>query len=192
MRPSILIGIGSGGLRSVEAAWKFSQEISNLADRPPVEYIYLETDGANKPISSDIVLSPLTLNNIGATVHAIQTDISSTSQWLNGMVFPDNVLSGAGGSPVVGRLTLWDQNNRNEFVTKLQAAQGRLAIQSMETPLVYVVGSFGGGTGSGVFLDIAYVIRDAFAGKVELQGLFMIPNRGLNTQVVYSNSICCL
>lgn len=192
MKPTILIGIGSGGLRSVEAAWKFSQEISDPNNRPLVEYIYLETDRANKPISSEIVFSPLALTDVNSTVHAIQTDISSTSQWLNGKSFPDNVLSGAGGSPVVGRLTLWDQNNRNEFVAKLQAAQGRLANSSMETPLVYVVGSFGGGTGSGTFIDIAYIIRDAFAGKVELQGLFMIPNRGLNTQVVYSNSICCL
>lgn len=191
-RPTILIGIGSGGLRSIEAAWKLSQEISNTADRPLVEYIYLETDGANKPITDDIVLSPLTLNSIGATTHAIKNDISATSQWLNGMTFPENVLSGAGGSPVVGRLTLWDHNNRNTFISNLQTAQGRLANKSTDTPLVYVVGSFGGGTGSGTFLDIAYVIRDAFAGKVELQGLFMIPNRGLNTQVVYSNTICCL
>jgi hypothetical protein len=26
-RPTILIGIGSGGLRSIEAAWKLSQEV---------------------------------------------------------------------------------------------------------------------------------------------------------------------
>ena len=192
MRPTILIGIGSGGLRSVEAAWKLTQEIANPEDRPLVEYIYLETDRANKPISSDIVQSPLSLNDIGASVHAIQSDISCTSQWLNGMTFPDNVLSGAGGSPVVGRLTIWDQNNRNEFIRNLHEAQRRLVQRGMDTPLVYVVGSFGGGTGSGIFLDIAYLIRDAFAGRVELQGLFMIPNRGLNTQVVYSNSICCL
>lgn len=192
MRPTILVGIGSGGLRSVEAAWKLSQEISNPDNRPLVEYIYLETDRANKPISSDIVLSPLALTDVNSTVHAIRTDISSTSQWLNGMSFPNNILSGAGGSPVAGRLTLWDQNNRNIFKKKLQDAQGRLSNKSLQIPLVYVVGSFGGGTGSGTFLDIAYMIRDAFAGKVELHGLFMIPNRDLNDQVVYSNSVCCL
>lgn len=191
-RPTILVGIGSGGLRSIEAAWKLSQEIANPAERPLVEYIYLETDGANKPVSEEIVSSPLTINSIGATTQAIRNDISTTSQWLNGMSFPANVLSGAGGSPVVGRLSLWDFNNRNTFISNLHSAQGRLANKSTGTPLVYVVGSFGGGTGSGTFLDIAYVIRDAFAGKVELNGLFMIPNRGLNTQVVYSNTICCL
>ena len=40
-RPTILIGIGSGGLRSIEAAWKLSQEVIE-SERPIVEYIYLE------------------------------------------------------------------------------------------------------------------------------------------------------
>ena len=191
-RPTILVGIGSGGLRSIEAAWKLSQEIPNPADRPLVEYLYLETDSANKPVSEEIISSSLTVNDIGASTQAIKNDISATSQWLNDMNFPSNILSGAGGSPVVGRLSLWDMNNRNVFVQNLHSAQGRLANKSTEKPLVYVVGSFGGGTGSGTFLDIAYVIRDAFAGNVELHGLFMIPNMGLNTQVVYSNTICCL
>ena len=40
-RPTILIGIGSGGLRSIEAAWKLSQEVVET-ERPIVEYIYLD------------------------------------------------------------------------------------------------------------------------------------------------------
>lgn len=191
-RPTILIGIGSGGLRSIESAWKLSQEISNPTNRPNVQYIYLETDGANEPLSSEIVKSPLTLNNIATTKHAIEQDINSTSQWISGQSFPNNVFSGAGGSPVLGRVTLWDANNRQTFVQNLHAAQQRLANVTLEKPMVYVVGSFGGGTGSGTFLDIAYIIRDTLANQVELQGLFMIPNLGLADQVVYSNSICCL
>ena len=49
-RPTILIGIGSGGLRSIEAAWKLSQEVVET-ERPIVEYSYLETDKSNKPVS---------------------------------------------------------------------------------------------------------------------------------------------
>ena len=82
--------------------------------------------------------------------------------------------------------------NRNSFVTKLQDALKRVCLHTLEKPLVYVVGSFGGGTGSGVFLDIAYLIRDTLSNKVELQGLFLIPNVGLSDHVIYSNTICCL
>lgn len=191
-RPTILIGIGSGGLRSIEAAWKLSQEIAAPADRPNVQYIYLETDGANEPMSPDIVKSPLTLSNIATTKHAIAQDINATSQWISGQSFPNNVFSGAGGSPVLGRVTLWDANNRQTFIHNLHTAQQRLAQTSLQKPLIYVVGSLGGGTGSGTFLDIAYIVRDTLANQVELQGLFMIPNLGLADQVVYSNSVCCL
>lgn len=190
-RPTILIGIGSGGLRSIEAAWKLSQEVVET-ERPIVEYIYLETDKSNQPVSSDIVYSSLTLNNAQATIKALENDLSCTSSWLSGQNIPTNVFAGAGGAPVVGRLTIWDSVNRNSFVTKLQDALKRVCLHTLEKPLVYVVGSFGGGTGSGVFLDIAYLIRDTLSNNVELQGLFLIPNLGLSDHVIYSNTICCL
>lgn len=190
-RPTILIGIGSGGLRSIEAAWKLSQEVDK-ANRPIVEYIYLETDKSNTPVSADIVRSSLTLDNAQATIEALSKDLSCTSSWLSGQSIPDNVFAGAGGAPVVGRLTIWDSVNRNAFVTKLQGALQRVCQNTLEKPLVYVVGSFGGGTGSGIFLDMAYLIRDTLSNKVELQGLFLIPNVGLGDHVIYSNTICCL
>lgn len=190
-RPTILIGIGSGGLRSIEAAWKLSQEVVET-ERPIVEYLYLETDRSNKPVSSDIVYSSLTLENTQATINALESDFSCTSSWLSGQNIPDNVFAGAGGSPVVGRLTIWDSVNRNSFVTRLQDALARVCRHTLDKPLVYIVGSFGGGTGSGIFLDIAYLIRDTLSNKVELQGLFLIPNVGLSDHVIYSNTICCL
>lgn len=195
-RPTILVGIGSGGLRSVEAVWKLTQEIPTTiqaADHPLIYYIYLETDGSNHPISDDIVCCPLTLDNIAATQNAIQTDLSCTTAWLEGQRFPQNVMSGAGGSPVVGRLTLWEKNNRNQFVNAINSAIAKFnQVNITEVPLVYVVGSFGGGTGSGTFLDIAYLIRDILSNHLELHGLFLIPNTGLQDKVIYSNTVCCI
>ena len=178
-RPTILIGIGSGGLRSIEAAWKLSQEIPakiNANQRPLVEYLYLETDGSNKAISSDIISCPLTLLDINASKHAVEQDLAVTSAWVHNQNFSDNVMNGAGGSPVVGRMTIWDKNNRFFFENELNRAVGRINQNSLEKPLVYIVGSFGGGTGSGTFLDIAYIVRDVLSNQVEVQGLFMIPN----------------
>lgn len=194
-RPTILIGIGSGGLRSIEAAWKLSQEIpaSVSADqRPLVEYIYLETDGSNKAVSSDIVSCPLTLSDINASKHAVVQDPSATSSWVINQNFSDNVMNGAGGSPIVGRMTIWDRNNRTRFENSLNMAVGRLNTRSLDTPLIYIVGSFGGGTGSGTFLDIAYIVRDVLSNQVEVQGLFMIPNIGITDKVIYSNTVCCI
>ena len=196
LRPTILVGIGSGGLRSVEAVWKLTQEIPSTiqpTERPLIRYIYLETDGSNRPISDDIVCCPLTLENIAATQNAIQSDLSCTTSWLEGQRFPQNVMSGAGGSPIVGRLTIWEKNNRNQLTHALNDARAyfnKFAIT--EVPLVYVVGSFGGGTGSGTFLDIAYIIRDVMSNHIELQGLFLVPNMGLQDKVIYSNTVCCI
>lgn len=191
-RPTILIGIGSGGLRSIEAAWKLSQEIPAACERPLVEYIYLETDGSNKAISSEIVSCPLTLDDINASKAAVENDVSATTAWVHNQNFSSNVMNGAGGSPVVGRMTIWDRNNRQFFQNALNNAVRRLNQVSLEKPVVYVVGSFGGGTGSGTFLDIAYIVRDQLANQVELQGLFMIPNAGIGDRVIYSNTVCCI
>lgn len=191
-RPTILIGIGSGGLRSIEAAWKLSQEIPSDAERPLVEYIYLETDGSNKAVSSEIVSCPLTLNDINASKAAVEHDVSATTAWVHNQNFSSNVMNGAGGSPVVGRMTIWDKNNRQFFQNAINNAVGRLNTVSLEKPVVYIVGSFGGGTGSGTFLDIAYIVRDQLANQVEVQGLFMVPNAGLSDRVIYSNTVCCI
>lgn len=194
-RPTILIGIGSGGLRSIEAAWKLSQEIpSSVSEdkRPLVEYIFLETDGSNKAISSEIVSCPLTLSDINASKHAVVQDPSATTSWVINQNFSDNVMNGAGGSPVVGRMTIWDKNNRIRFENSINRAVEKLNKKSLDTPLVYIVGSFGGGTGSGTFLDIAYIVRDVLSNQVEVQGLFMIPNLGISDKVIYSNTVCCI
>lgn len=190
-RPTILIGIGSGGLRSIEAAWKLSQEIDK-AQRPIVEYIYLETDKSNQPVSSDIVYSSLTLDDPKVTINALVKDISCTSSWISNISIPNNILSGAGGAPAVGRLTIWDSVNRNNFITNINAALTRIRRLTLDIPLVYVVGSFGGGTGSGTFLDVAYLIRDTLANKAEIHGLFMIPHTGVTDRPLYSNTVCCL
>lgn len=195
LRPTILIGIGSGGLRAIEFTWKLTQEIPDAVpanEKPIIRYIYLETDEKNDAVSPDIRPSSLTMHNTKASVKAVVDDINCTSSWLNGQQFPDNALSGAGGSPVFGRLCLWDQENRENFKKELMGALHSITSLSLEAPLVYVVGSFGGGTGSGTFLDIAYIIRDTLVRNVELQGLFMIPNYGMPDQVIYCNTICAL
>ena len=195
-RPTILIGIGTGGLRSIEASWKLSQEMPETitdAERPVIQYIYLETDESNeKPVSNEIMFSSLSMKDTKATINAIETNLACTSSWLQNQIFPDNCINGAGGSPVTGRLSLWDNNNRPKFQQNLTKALSKITGTSLEKPLIYVVGSLGGGTGSGTFLDIAYIIRDTLANQVELQGLFMIPNVMLGDRVIYSNTVCSI
>jgi len=194
-RPTILIGIGSGGLRSIEYAWKLMQEIpadATAENRPLVHYIYLETDEQNKPCSEEIKSAPLTLSNSQTTTHALQQDVNCTTNWISGQDIPTNALSGAGGNPVFGRICIWDIANKKYFNAILQNALTAIVRQSIEKPLVFVTGSFGGGTGAGVFLDIAYIIRETLANEVELHGLFLLPNIGEADDVIYCNSLGAL
>lgn len=195
-QPTILIGIGSGGLRSIEHAWKLMQEIpadAAAADRPLVHYIYLETDKDNKPCSDEIKSASLTLSDSQTTINALRQDRNCTTNWINGQDIPDNALSGAGGNPVFGRICIWDTYNRQYFKTLLENARTKIRnVNEMGDILVYVTGSFGGGTGSGVFLDIAYLIKDTLRNKYELHGLFLIPNIGDADNVMYCNSLGAL
>jgi hypothetical protein len=198
-RPTILIGIGSGGLRSIEYAWKLMQEMpSDVAatDRPIIHYIYMETDEQNTPCSSEIKSAPLTLGNTQTTIHALHQNPDCTTNWINGQDFPANALSGAGGSPVFGRLCAWDKNNKQYFSAILNGAlsdiRNNRGKDSNSDIVVYVTGSFGGGTGSGVFLDIAYIIREELRTEIKLFGLFLIPNIGETDNVMYCNSLGAL
>ena len=50
---------------------------------------------------------------------------------------------------------------------------------------VYVVGSLSGGTGSGMFLDLAYRLRNWMAGSADIYGFLVLPDLKANRPIRY-------
>lgn len=196
-QPTILIGLGTAGKNALDNTWKFISEIdpANRAN-VHVQYIFLETDNGNTHgISDDLISSGLSLNDTATTINNIKNN-GSTSNWIpDRHLLAMNAMQGAGGMPVIGRICLWDNKNFKDFQNTLTHARNKfIAERILDKPVVYIVGTLGGGTGSGTFLDMAYIIRNQFQNMVEVYAVLMIPGNEaiLNEYVMYSNTVGAL
>ena len=185
---TLYIGIGSSGLRVLEEAQQFNYEFTGKNTPDDVKYLYLETDLSNKPRktplgTNDIVGEELSLSNMALPISQFRADPNIDSDWI-----PDATLAlsttGAGGKSSYGRLSLWANFNavKNKILSLNQSSGG--------FDSVYVVGSLTGGTGSGVFIDLAYLVRQ-FIANAKLFSLLMIPKESdlnQNTSNFFINS----
>lgn len=125
-----------------------------------------------------------------------------TVRWLptkKAVAFAD---AGAGGMRSVGRIALWGKSTKGEgrylqnFRAKIKALIQDLRLSNGREPIVYIAGTFGGGTNSGMFIDVAYLCRDAMdpshSKNPPVLGLFLLPEVESGDIKTVSNSYACL
>lgn len=173
MASILVIGVGSTGLAAMERAQQFYFEFTKQSS--PVgnsAFLFLETDEARKPAvtsqgKTDIKACYLTPHQITATLAGWNGKYS----WMPTKADVLSQHSGAAGQPAYGRIALWAEENavRNQ-ITKLYGVIG-----GDKDTNIYIVGSLTGGTGTGVFIDIAYMVRQ-ITGNTNIYGMFMLPD----------------
>lgn len=194
MASILVIGVGSTGLSAMEQAQQFYYEFTkqNSPGKQNSAFLFLETDSTRKPRltpngTTDIVSCYLCPQNITATL----TNWKGKYKWMPAVANVLNSHTGAAGQPTYGRIALWEQENtvRNN-ISQLYAQIGG----SGDTN-IYIVGSLTGGTGTGIFLDLAYMIRQ-ITGNNNIYGMFMLPNKGdvgnITKDVIYENAFSSL
>jgi Tubulin like len=125
-----------------------------------------------------------------------------TVRWLptkKSVAFAD---SGAGGMRSVGRIALWGKSTKGEgrylqnFRAKIKTLVQDLRLSHGCEPIVYIAGTFGGGTNSGMFIDVAYLCRDVMdsthSKNPPVLGLFLLPEVAAADIKTVSNSYACL
>ena len=191
--PTIIIGIGSTGLHVLQEVQRFYYDTYRHSNKPDnTEYLYIETNEAEKPkstpIGNDIRRVFITLNDIGEMVKFIEVSCNNPT-WLPDSKIVINSGEGAGGMRSCGRLALWGKHHQgNNFTDTVDAIHNvyskveNIANNDDEKSktTVFITGSLTGGTGSGTFIDIAYIIRDIMPNIKNLYGLFLIPNKPKN------------
>ena len=101
----------------------------------------------------------------------------------------DEASAGAGGIRQIGRFLLIDK--LDQFYQKLKSAISGALVGS-NVIHVHVIAGISGGTGSGTFLDVCYLVRHALkelgqaSGKV--YGYFFLPDVNLSVPAVASNT----
>lgn len=203
--PTIIIGIGTSGLASLENAQRYYQEATKSTIPDHVAMIFLETNESKHVgityYENAIKRVYLSLYQMDRMVNRLRASKASTKNWLPSASQVVSVGMGAGGIRPCGRLSLWGSNdNQDNFTNVIQSIKN--AYQKINNinitgnitnnrPIVIITGSMTGGTGSGCFIDLAYLVRDILPNVDRVFGLFLLPNaphKLAGNEVKYANS----
>jgi hypothetical protein len=199
--PALVVAVGQTGRRVVEQLKRDIIDRYAAADKVPnVRILYIDTDPealAHNPSAHDpaaLTATEVVPARLNRSTHYMQRDsLPPVEQWLPaGTLYrlPRNP-GAANGVRAFGRLALFDhyrtvaQRVRQEIETFLtddplmhaDRATG-LGLRT-NRPRAYVVAGLAGGTGSGMFLDLAFLIRHELRQvgymRPEVVGVFFVP-----------------
>ncbi len=198
-KPVLLLGIGTSGLRVIEYVQHFHLETTGKTKPDNVNYLYIETDENAYPrtIGDNSIKRIFTsLKNKETMINQLKGDKTLKTDWL---LSPETILEagfGAGGLPPFGRLALWGDNNFTKITDSIITNWSEISSHDVEEsdnskPAVFITGSLTGGTATGMFIDLAYLIKNTISDINEVYGLFLIPGRDSfkGKETIYCNTL---
>jgi eukaryotic-like serine/threonine-protein kinase len=200
LMPAIVVGAGTTGLLVIRALKRILRERFGPEPLPHVRMLYIDTDPEAVAAATDangpdpLTGSEVFVARLNRAAHYLQRDgLPSVEGWMpKGMLYKLSRNPGAAaGVRAYGRLALADhykgvvqriRQDMDAFVSDgaIDAAATRtgLGLRS-NRPRVYVVANTCGGTGSGMFLDLAYILkhelRQIGVAKPEVIGELLVP-----------------
>ena len=189
---TLIIGIGTSGLGVLEAAQQFNYEFTGQNTPDDLEYVFIDTEKASTPKptplgKTSIHKIPIPLDGVEGSVARLRANEDFDDSWFPSKIKVEADSGAAGGRPTYGRLGLW------VYYDKIDSYLNAFAAKSGNKRIV-VVGSLTGGTGSGICVDLAYLIRHRI-NNVDLQAVFMVPSESdysMSNKVIYENAFQAL
>ncbi|MBM3983668.1 MAG: hypothetical protein FJ304_26040, partial [Planctomycetes bacterium] len=197
--PALIVALGGIGRRVAEELKRAIFDRYGATDRVPnVRVLCIDTDGTDAPAGDGprglIAPTEFVHTKLNRSAHYLQRDtLPPLDPWLPpGALYklPRNP-GPANGVRAFGRLALLDnyrtvaQRLRQEietFLTDEPLAQADRATKlglRTNRPRAYVIAGLAGGTGSGTFLDVAFLLRHELRQvgymRPEVAGLFFVP-----------------
>lgn len=200
LMPVLVVGVGHLGKLVLESLRTVVADHFGSADRVPnIRFLYIDTDpaaGSEAPLQASAAIGSkdTVLARLNRPTHYLQSaTLPPIEPWLPpGSLYKLARNPGAAdGIRAFGRLALID--NYRQVSSRLRAdLETFLSDESLEKtaketklgvrsnrPRTYLVAGLGGGTGGGMFLDLAYMIRHELRGlgyfRPELVGMFLVP-----------------
>jgi hypothetical protein len=209
LQPTLVVGLGSSGLQAINELQRWMYSTFGQNSLPIFRFICIDTDATQAvdvtPAGSDIVFKRLTLNGYERAVSELQRNEDVSADWI-----PPNIgtevrsqVLGAGGVRPVGRLCLWGDRNFSTVYQEFDKAWQDISAPNVgdslpvdlrhdfqAQPIIYVVGTLGGGTGSGTFIDIGYILQSICGSpeQVESYAILFVPRAGSDKVMVYGNT----
>ena len=193
---SLIIGVGGTGHQiMLDVRRRLLEKYGALDKLPIVSFLLLDTDQAlfAKNPDYDDAVNLDNADKIHTSVHGVDSlrrtlrEHPHLRTWLDPRVLTGDIDQGAGAVRARGRLAyFWNYaqiarrlEEQMLAITRDSAKETAIknGLQVGEGITVYVVGSLLGGTGSGMFLDLAYTVRNKFKNQrmLETVGMFSIP-----------------
>lgn len=181
--PLMFVGVGGTGIDAVLALKDKMETLYNPEEAGRVEYLLIDTDkiGTGRGInpadtiviqSSDTAMLLREAQRSTGGKHFISDEIRD---WLDDSLSPFRVMNGAAGIRQAGRLILF--LNFQRIYDALQRKLSKISENydaSKCRPRIYLFAGIGGGTGSGMFIDLSYMMRSI--QNVDLQGVIFMPD----------------
>ena len=214
--PALVVAVGQVGKRVVERLKHLLRERWGDAERVPnVRVLHIDTDPEPVPGQAQTALLPreVVLARLNRPGHYLQRDsLPPVDAWMpTGTLYKLARTPGsAGGVRSLGRLALFDnyrliaQRVRQEIETFLtdnplaDAARHTKLMLRTNRPRAYVVTGLAGGTGGGMFIDLAYLIRHELRQvgylRPDVVGVLFVPPADKNTarSVALGNTFAAL
>lgn len=198
--PILIIGLGGTGVDSVIKVKKMIYERlecesspREVKDKPAnIEYLVIDTDSANRDKATGGIRFNDTLDECFIfTTTGLQEKIKGNTlpgyidRWIDKNISVTEVINGAGGFRQVGRFMLFD--NLREVQEAIESKIRRVTAPfDNRVPLyVFILAGVSGGTGSGIFIDIPYIVKGV-ARKIDDNrvvnriGLIFLPDVNLS------------
>ena len=222
MRRTLIIGLGSTGRDICDDILRrilWSSGNNSLDKVPWVDVRVLETEQKDGLPSKDyqkyVDLVPRQQDVERMTNNPKEFSESlDLTRWSDGDLLRKvpSISKGAGGIRMAGRMAFFEPNVFARVRESLRDALNQLngvdiatvrkalaepppGLSLDESTQVLVVGSIGGGTASGCFLDVAYLIRQIasdLACPIDLNGYFTLPPVSSNDNVLKANTFAAL
>lgn len=191
--PTLIIGLGGSGTEVVRLV---KARIRRAMGKLPeiVEFLALDTEPCNNPPGMERIFARefgyLGDYNASDVLNHLDRYPHIKDWWpAQGASVTGTIHKGARQRRIVGRLSLYVR--WNEFVIPLQRKIDRIrdiaakeAVEKRDVEVdrasgqvqVYIVSSLCGGTGAGIFLDVAFRVRKALGDDADILGVFMLPS----------------
>ena len=211
--PLLVIGIGGTGKDVVlKIKQSFSEQFNNPAQKTftfrKTAFLVMDSDNSEINSNSENITEDELCDLQVFGVDRIFRQQSFTKEefaWVNRNISPVAIMVGAGGIRQVGRLMLF--RNIHNVLGKLQILLNRILETDVDNPPEYfslnviICGSLCGGTGSGIALDLAYIIRQLisdhyplYIDRLKIYGIFIMPEciiqcKNLEKDVILSRKL---
>lgn len=206
-RPTVVIGLGGTGY---EVALKLKKRFIDVYGYVPEIIRFLSIDTTENiqsreksPDGTKVVLEPNELYAISVANPLPLTRNDHIDEWWPRNIPTSSLISGAGQIRARGRLAFFAKvgdinglisqaiNAVREIRSSKQAFSDKFQVSNRDGVEVFIVGSLAGGTGSGTFLDVAFLARQYLNSFSNVTGLFVLPRVFANlpqTHLVKSNA----